>query len=222
MSVLELKNMTKSYPHPSGEIPVLTGINARIQKGESVAIVGPSGSGKSTLLSLLAGLDKPTSGNVIVADQSLENMTEEELTGFRANSLGIVFQKFHLMSHFTALENVSLPLKIASPKKNTDEAQSALAAVGLKARMNHFPHELSGGECQRVAIARAMVANPDLILADEPSGNLDSKTGEEVMTLLFDLVRKNGVTLVLVTHNEALAQKCDRVLSLHEGLLVES
>jgi putative ABC transport system ATP-binding protein len=222
MTVLDLVNMKKSYPHASGEIPVLMGIDASIAKGESVAIVGPSGSGKSTLLSLLAGLDRPTSGSVKIAGVELEKLSEEKLTAFRADSLGIVFQKFHLMSHFTALENVSLPLKIAKNGNYLDLAEDSLASVGLKDRMHHYPHQLSGGECQRVAIARAMVATPDLILADEPSGNLDSATGEEVMNLLFNLVKKNQSTLILVTHNKELALKCDRMLTLIDGKLVES
>jgi len=221
MNILHLQNLKKSYPHSSGAIEVLMGINTQILKGQSVAIIGPSGSGKSTLLSMLAGLDAPTSGSISIAGNHLEKMSEEELTDYRAKNLGIVFQKFHLMSHLTAQENVALPLKIAEDSQWAAKSIGALESVGLGHRLAHFPHELSGGECQRVAIARAMVGNPPIILADEPSGNLDSKTGESVMELLFNLVREHKGTLVLVTHNEELAKQCDRQLTLQEGLLIE-
>ena len=220
MSIVQLQNLSKSYPHPSGAIPVLVEVNASVEQGESVAIIGPSGSGKSTLLALLAGLDKPTTGSLRSASHTLETMTEEELTRYRAQHLGIVFQQFHLMSHLTALENVLLPLKIAARENPESTARQALIYVGLGERQQHFPNELSGGECQRVAIARAMVANPPIILADEPSGNLDSKTGETVMKLLFQLVKDKGATLILVTHNEELAKECDRRLVLGGGKLV--
>ena len=219
MSILEMKTVVKDHPHPAGDIHVLRGATASIEKGESVAILGQSGSGKSTLLSLLAGLDKPTSGSLNCAGHALETLSEEQLTDYRAKHLGIVFQQFHLMAHLTALENVLLPLKIAGRTNIFESARSALDSVGLSQRQDHLPSELSGGESQRVAIARAMVASPDVILADEPSGNLDTKTGSTVMGILFDLVKKNNSTLVLVTHNEDLAQLCDRRLRLEEGLL---
>lgn len=218
--MLSLKSLSKSYAHASGPIPVLMGLNAEIQRGERVAIIGPSGSGKSTLLALLAGLDRPTEGSISVLGEKMSSLNERALTAFRAKHLGIVFQQFHLMSHLTAQENVALPLRISGTADASAKAAAALGRVGLGARLTHFPHELSGGECQRVAIARAMIGRPPLILADEPSGNLDSRTGDEVMTLLFDLVAAEKSTLILVTHNEALAARCDRRLVLSQGRLV--
>lgn len=219
MTMLTLAALTKSYAHPSGEIPVLTGVTASVAAGETVAIIGPSGSGKSTLLSLLAGLDRPTSGKIELLGSDIGSMAERDLTGFRAKNLGIVFQQFHLMSHLSAVENVALPLKIAGNATARERATKALSEVGLGHRLAHYPHELSGGERQRVAIARALVGRPPLILADEPSGNLDVKTGEQVMRLLFDLVKEQRSTLILVTHNEELARWCDRRLVLHQGQL---
>jgi putative ABC transport system ATP-binding protein len=218
-SMLSLSGVGKSYPHPSGSITVLSGVDAEIAAGETVAIVGPSGSGKSTLLTLLAGLDRPTSGAVRLLGEDIGRMSEKALTGFRARNLGIVFQQFHLMSHLSAEENVALPRKIAADPQAHAQAQAALGEVGLAHRLAHFPHELSGGERQRVAIARALIGRPPLILADEPSGNLDGRTGEQVMRQLFELVRTHRSTLILVTHNEELARWCDRRLVLHEGRL---
>jgi putative ABC transport system ATP-binding protein len=217
-----MRGVQKSYRHASGEISVLRGVDAEIAPGSTVAVLGPSGSGKSTLLSLMAGLDKPTSGVVAIAGEDIGAMDEEALTGFRASRLGIVFQQFHLMSHLSALENVALPLYIAGDGKARPRAVEALRQVGLEKRLSHFPHELSGGECQRVAIARALVAAPPLLLADEPSGNLDARTGDQVMRLLFDLVRERGTTLVLVTHNEELAKWCDSRLTLSDGKLLHA
>lgn len=218
--MLSLEGLCKSYDHAAGPVPVLTDVNATIGAGERVAVIGPSGSGKSTLLALLAGLDRPTRGRVALLGEDIGTMDEERLTAFRARNLGIVFQQFHLMSHLTAAENVALPLRIAGAPDAPAKAKEALARVGLGARLSHFPHELSGGECQRVAIARAMIGRPPLILADEPSGNLDAKTGDQVMRLLFDLVQAEKATLILVTHNEGLAAWCDRRLVLSQGRLV--
>ncbi|MCX6108282.1 MAG: ABC transporter ATP-binding protein [Proteobacteria bacterium] len=219
--MLKLSGLGKSYPHPSGAVTVLTGIDALIEDGERVAIIGPSGSGKSTLLALLSGLDQPTSGTIELAGKVLGSLSERELTAYRARYLGIVFQQFHLMGHLSALENVTLPLRIAGHVEVEARAVKALQDVGLGHRLNHLPQQLSGGECQRVAIARAIVGEPPLILADEPSGNLDAKTGDQVMQLLFDLVRQRRSTLVLVTHNEHLASWCDRRLLLSGGHLVD-
>jgi putative ABC transport system ATP-binding protein len=216
---LALKGLSKSYDHPAGPVPVLTDLSATVSKGERVAVIGPSGSGKSTLLSLLAGLDRPTAGQILLLSQDIGRMSERELTQFRARHLGIVFQQFHLMSHLTAAENVALPLRIAGDGEATEKAAASLDRVGLGQRLKHFPHELSGGECQRVAIARAMIGRPPLILADEPSGNLDARTGQQVMRMLFDLVQAEGATLILVTHNEELARWCDRRLTLSQGRL---
>lgn len=220
--LLHLHNLQKSYQHPAGSIVVLNGVNAEVNAGETVAILGPSGSGKSTLLSLLAGLDRPSAGHIKLLGDDIGKMPEKQLATFRARHLGIVFQQFHLMSHLSARENVALPLKIAGKRDAADKAAEALAAVGLGHRMAHFPHELSGGECQRVAIARALIGRPPLILADEPSGNLDTKTGEQVMRLLFNLVREHKSTLILVTHNEDLSRWCDRRLTLQQGTLLNA
>lgn len=219
--MLQLKGIQKSYQHERGPVPVLSMLEFSVKPGEKVAILGPSGSGKSTLLSLLAGLDQPTSGQVLLRGQDLSLLSEKALTHLRAETLGIVFQQFHLMSHLTALENVALPLRILRRQNPFAQAQKALERVGLKDRLDHFPHQMSGGECQRTAIARAMVAEPPLILADEPSGNLDSKTGDSVMKILFDCVTEAKSTLILVTHNESLAAWCSRKLILRGGQLHE-
>lgn len=218
---LRLDGVTKSYPHPAGEVRVLSGASAVIRQGERVAVLGPSGSGKSTLLALLAGLDRPSQGRVVAFGEDLTGYSEERLTAWRAAKIGIVFQQFHLMAHLTALENVALPLRILGKASAFADAEQALTEVGLGARLGHFPHQLSGGECQRVAIARALAPRPRLLLADEPSGNLDTKTGEGVMRLLFDLAQKNGTTLILVTHNTELAGWCDRRLVLGGGMLTD-
>jgi len=217
MSILTLNQVGKSYPHSAGEVEVLRDVSASFAKGERVAIVGPSGSGKSTLLALLAGLDRPTSGEVNVLGKDMGALAENELTAFRARHLGIVFQQFHLIGHLTARENVALPLRITHQGDVWARAEAALSDVGLNHRLRHFPRQMSGGECQRVAIARAMVGQPEIILADEPSGNLDSATGEQVMRLLFDAAAAHQATLVLVTHNRELATWCDRRLVLEKG-----
>ena len=219
MSLLSLRSVTKTYPHPSGAVHVLRGVDLDIPTGQTLAILGPSGAGKSTVLALMAGLDKPTAGSVAIAGEDLGKLSESALTRFRAAQLGIIFQQFHLMAHLSALENVALPLYIRSHQDARKLATEALHAVGLGDRLGHFPHELSGGECQRVAIARAMVGAPPLILADEPSGNLDTRTGEHVMRLLFDIVKQRGATLILVTHNEDLARWCDARRVLSDGRL---
>lgn len=219
MSLLSLHSVTKSYPHSSGNITVLNGVNVEIAAGKTVAILGPSGSGKSTLLALMAGLDAPSSGTVAIGGRDLSQLDEAARTQWRASNLGIIFQQFHLMGHLSALENVALPLYLRGLTDARTRATTALGQVGLKHRLAHLPHELSGGECQRVAIARALVGSPPVILADEPSGNLDTHTGDQVMRLLFDLVRQSQTTLVLVTHNEHLATWCDERLLLKDGKL---
>jgi putative ABC transport system ATP-binding protein len=216
---LRLVNIHKSYEQGGLEIPVLKGLNLEIQNSQVVAILGQSGSGKSTLLSLLAGLDRPTEGQIFVGSQEISKLNEDEMTRFRGRNIGIVFQQFHLFPHLTALENVMVPLEIWSEGQRKIRSQQLLEKMGLSHRMNHFPHQLSGGECQRVAIARALVMNPHMILADEPSGNLDTATGQKVMDLFFEVVRSNQVTTVLVTHSEVLAQRCDRQLRLEHGVL---
>lgn len=222
--ILSARSVFKTFRQADSPVEVLKNLNLELSEAETLAIIGQSGSGKSTLLSLLAGLDNPTQGSVHwyyrAKDYDIGKLTEEELTHLRARYLGIVFQQFHLMSNLTALENVGLPLEIARESGVQARAKTALEQVGLSARENHFPHELSGGEKQRVAIARAIVMRPPLLLADEPSGSLDTKTGDQVMKLLFDLVKSSKMSMILVTHNEELVKKCSRSLALREGSLV--
>jgi putative ABC transport system ATP-binding protein len=218
--ILEVEGVSKAFASPAGAIEVLRGVDLRVAAGETVAIVGESGSGKSTLLSLLAGLDAPSGGRVRVDGADLAGLGEAELARFRARRVGIVFQQFHLMSGLTALENVELPLELQGVADAERRARAVLEQVGLAARASHLPSRLSGGECQRVAIARALVVEPALLLADEPSGSLDARTGDAVDRLLFELVERRGTALVLVTHSERLAKACDRCLSLVGGRLV--
>ena len=219
--ILKVSELCKSYTQGDQEVKVLTHINMEVSKGEKIAILGQSGCGKSTLLSLLGGLDNPDSGTIEVDGVQLASMSEDDRSKTRSQKLGIIFQQYHLMRNLTAMENVGLPLEILGVANDQQLAQDALSEVGLSHRSSHFPSEMSGGECQRVAIARALVTQPSLILADEPSGNLDQKTGEEVMSLLFQLCTEHNTTLLLVTHNGELAHRCDRILQLTEGGLHE-
>jgi putative ABC transport system ATP-binding protein len=214
-----IDKISKTYSQGGKKIEVLYRLSLKVKKGETVAILGQSGSGKSTFLSLLAGLDQPDFGNIEIDGTDLTKLKQEDLAHFRSKNLGIVFQQYHLMSNLTALENVSLPLELQRQKDAETKARKALEQVGLSHRLSHLPSELSGGECQRVALARAMVTKPSLILADEPSGNLDGNTGKEVMNLLFKLCREHEQTLILVTHNHELAKLCDRCLELRDGRL---
>jgi len=221
MSLVQLEAVDKGFDHPSGRVEVLRGLDLSIHGGQTVAILGPSGSGKSTLLAILSGLEAVDRGRVVMAGHDLANLDGKGRSRYRSTSLGIVFQQFHLIGHLTALENVQLSLDIAKAPSAKAKAEEALARVGLGARLGHLPSELSGGECQRVAIARAMVHHPPILLADEPSGNLDQSTGEKVMGHLFKEVRELGTTLILVTHNEALAKRCQRTLTMKDGRLQE-
>jgi putative ABC transport system ATP-binding protein len=218
--ILRLQNVHKRFDTPAGPIDVLRGIDLDLGDAETLAVIGESGSGKSTLLSLLAGLDAPTQGSISVDGHALGAMDERGLARFRSRRLGIVFQQFHLMSGLTALENVSLPLELQRAPDALKRARTVLEHVGLAERADHLPSRLSGGECQRVAIARALVVEPALLLADEPSGSLDSRTGDAVMRLLFELVERRRTTLVLVTHSESLAAQCGRRARLVAGRLV--
>jgi predicted ABC-type transport system involved in lysophospholipase L1 biosynthesis ATPase subunit len=212
--ILEISNLKKSYKQVNKELIVLEKLDFSIEQPKTIAILGKSGSGKSTLLSLLGGLDTPDSGDIKIADHSLLAKNEKDLAIFRSKHIGIIFQEFHLLKNFTALENVMLPLEIFGDPKAMDKAQKALELVELKERADHFPHELSGGESQRVAIARAIVTEPNIILADEPSGNLDNETGDTVMNMIFALCKKINQTLILVTHDKELATRCDEVYEL--------
>lgn len=218
---LVLKNLKKGFHQGDSEITVLKNLNAVIEPGQVVSIVGQSGSGKSTLLSILAGLERADSGEILVDKVNLAPLSERELTSFRAENIAVVFQQYHLISHLTALENVMLSLEILKLNEPQRRAEEALRELGLGHRLNHFPTQLSGGECQRVAIARALVVRPKILLADEPSGNLDTHTGDKVMDVFFDVVKKHKITTVLVTHSESLARRCQRVLRLEEGALKE-
>ena len=218
-SVLRMEDVHKAFATPSGTVDVLCGADLEAKRGETLAVVGASGSGKSTLLSLLAGLDVPTRGRVCVEGLDLAELSEQQLSRYRGERLGIVFQQFHLMDGLSALENVSLPLELRGAPDAPQRAREALAQVGLSGRVGHSPARLSGGECQRVAIARALIVEPALLLADEPSGSLDERTGEAVVQLMFDLVSRRSTTLVLVTHSERLASACGRSLHLVAGRL---
>jgi putative ABC transport system ATP-binding protein len=221
-TVLEAVGLGKQVSSPEGTLAILAGVSLAIARGETVAVMGASGAGKSTLLALLAGLDEPTSGRVHLADADLTSLDEDGRAAVRARHVGFVFQSFHLVPSLTALENVMLPLELAGRGDARAAALEVLARVGLAERVGHYPRQLSGGEQQRVAIARAFVTRPDVLFADEPTGNLDAATGERIMDLLFGLNGETGTTLVLVTHDQALAARCGRVIRLDAGRIVES
>ena len=203
----------------AGRVNILKGVDLTVREGEALGIVGPSGSGKTSLLMLLAGLERATGGTLTVAGRDLARMDEDALARFRREEVGIVFQAFHLVPTMTALENVAIPLEFSGDAHAFTRAEAALKAVGLGHRLTHYPGQLSGGEQQRVAVARAFVALPRLILADEPTGNLDRATGQAVMDLLFDLRAKYGTTLVLITHDPALASRCERQVHVADGVI---
>ncbi|WP_161949087.1 ABC transporter ATP-binding protein [Desulfomicrobium norvegicum] len=214
---VELSDVHLTLTAGSGPVNILSGVNLRVTQGETLAVVGPSGSGKTTMLMLMAGLERPTLGQVQVAGVDLTALTEDALSRFRREHLGIVFQAFHLIPTMTALENAALPLEFAHHPQARGRALEALEQVGLGHRGSHYPSQLSGGEQQRVALARAFAARPRIILADEPTGNLDEETGARVMELLFTLQAEENATLVLVTHDRSLAERCDRVATMHSG-----
>lgn len=213
-SVLRAIALTKKVISPEGELTILEDFNIEIGAGESVAIVGPSGAGKSTLLALLAGLDSPSSGEVWLSDTLLNKLDEDGRAQLRNEKVGFVFQSFHLLQSLTAIENVMLPLELDASPDARPRAREALVEVGLQHRLSHYPRQLSGGEQQRVAIARAFVTSPQILFADEPTGNLDKKTGEHILEILFELNKAAGTTLVLVTHDPAAAALCDRIVEL--------
>jgi len=220
--VLQARHLSKRVSSPTGDLDILKDINLSISPAEAVAIVGASGSGKSTLLGLLAGLDTPTGGGVYLDGRDLFALDEDGRARLRGESVGFVFQTFQLLPNLTALENVMLPLELAGRSDSRESAAAVLERVGLGPRLGHYPKQLSGGEQQRVAIARAFATHPKLLFADEPTGNLDPATGRRIIDLLFDLNSERGTTLVLVTHDESLAGRCDRRLALEDGRLEAS
>ena len=218
--IIEVENLYKTYSQPGAEpLSVLTGAGFSLTAGATLAITGVSGSGKSTLIALLAGLDRPDRGRIRVNGAELATMEEGQLTRFRAENIGIVFQQFHLLPYLSAEENIRLPLELLNRPCNREKIDALLGKVGLSARRNHLPGQLSGGECQRVAIARALAVEPAILLADEPTGNLDVTTGREVSDLLFELVAKARMTMLVVTHNQELAGRCTHQLRLAQGVL---
>jgi putative ABC transport system ATP-binding protein len=215
--VFSLNDATLSLVGNAGRVDILHGISLDVQKGETLGLVGPSGSGKSSLLMLMGGLERATGGRITALGQDLTAMTEDQLARFRRDHMGVVFQSFHLIPTMTALENVATPLELAGHRDAFDRARAELEAVGLASRADHYPSQMSGGEQQRVALARASAPRPDILLADEPTGNLDGTNGAAIIDLLFGLRDKHGATLVLVTHSDELAARCDRIIRLRDG-----
>lgn len=218
--LLSLNDIHLSLPGNAGEVPVLRGVSLSLPESKAVAIVGPSGSGKTSLLMICAGLLKPTGGTILLEGKDMTKLDEDSLAALRRDRMGIVFQNFHLIPTMTALENVAIPLELSGVEDARERAEASLKDVGLSHRLTHYPSQLSGGEQQRVAIARALAMKPKLILADEPTGNLDQETGKGVIELLFDRVRAQGATLVLITHDPALAAACDRQIHVQDGKVV--
>ena len=219
-SIVTLRQANLTLGNGASSVHVLKGIDIDINQGESVGIVGPSGSGKSTLLMVIAGLERLDSGEVHVAEQALHALSEDAVAAVRGRSIGIVFQSFHLIPNMTALENVAVPLELAGKANAFERAREELIAVGLGERLTHYPGQLSGGEQQRVAIARALAPDPVLIVADEPTGNLDGETGRQIADLLFTKQAERGTTLLLVTHDVTLAERCERQISVRSGRIV--
>ncbi len=219
-SAVLLKNLTLTLPSRAGNVEILRGVDLSVNAGEAIGIVGPSGSGKTSLLMLIAGLERATSGTLEVAGTSLKDKNEDALAAFRRDSIGIIFQSFHLIPTMTALENVSVPLEFRGVANALQMAEEKLKRVGLGHRLTHYPGQLSGGEQQRVAIARALASGARILLADEPTGNLDQETGEQIIKLLFELKKQEGASLLLITHDRALAKRCDRIAEVRDGKII--
>ena len=219
-TLLELKQIKLHYKNYNTSVEVIKGIDLKIHSGEKVAVVGKSGSGKTSLIMLIGGLEKPSSGEIIFDQQLISSFSEDQLADIRKQKIGIVFQSFYLIPNYTALENVSLILEINGDKNAKQQAEELLVQFGLKDRLNHFPTQLSGGEQQRVAIARSMAVKPKMILADEPTGNLDSENSDMISKLLFEYADKNQSSLVLVTHDLKFAEKCDQMIKIEDGMIV--
>ena len=219
-SLFKLKNVNKVVTSPEGMLTILSDISFEISRGETIAIVGASGAGKSTLLGLMAGLDKPSGGEIILNNNNLVSLNEDQRAEIRANNIGFVFQSFHLIPSLNAIENVMFPLELSGKKNARHRASEILQGMGMKDRVTHYPHQLSGGEKQRVAIARAFAGEPSVLFADEPTGNLDAKTGKNIIETMFALNKTSSTTLILVTHDKKLAEMCDREILLEAGKLV--
>lgn len=217
-----IDNLHLSLGEKASRVHVLKGIDLEVTSSTSTGIVGPSGSGKSSLLMIVAGLERPDSGSVSINGTDLTRMNEDELAAFRGKNIGIVFQSFHLIPNMTAMENVAVPLELSGNNQALEIAQSEMEAVGLGERLHHYPAQLSGGEQQRVALARALAPSPSVLIADEPTGNLDGKTGEQISDLLFDRQKQKGTTLMLVTHDPSLAERCDRTIPVHSGRIEQT
>lgn len=219
--VIDLRDLQLTLGSDAGEVNILRGVDLNVQAGETVSVVGPSGSGKTSMLMIIAGLERATGGTVDIGGKDFTALSEDELALFRRDNVGIVFQSFHLVPTMNAVENVAVPLELAGRADAFDRARALLAKVGLSHRFDHYPGQLSGGEQQRVALARAFAPEPRIILADEPTGNLDGATGEQVIKLMFDMSENHDSTLVLITHDPALAERCSRVVRLEDGKIVE-
>ena len=219
--LIELENIHVDLKSSFETINVLKGINLKIFKNESVGIIGESGAGKSTLIMCIAGLELISKGKILFNNLPIHNLKEDDLALYRSKNIGVIFQSFNLLPSMTALENVNLPIEISGNFKNNKMAMELLTAVGLKNRIFHYPHQLSGGEQQRVAIARSLISNPEILIADEPTGNLDKKNSEDVIKLLFQLKKDFGSTLILVTHDTSVAKLCDRIIKIDNGLIVK-
>lgn len=217
MTALSLSDVSLSLQGNAGTVDILHDISLDVATGETLGLIGPSGSGKSSLLMLMGGLEQATTGRIIAADQDLTAMNEDQLARFRRDNMGVVFQSFHLIPTMTALENVATPLELAGARDAFGRAEAELISVGLADRIDHYPSQMSGGEQQRVALARASAPRPKILLADEPTGNLDATNGQAIMDLLFDLRDKHGATLIMVTHSNELANRCDRIIRLRDG-----
>ena len=221
-AMIVTRNLSVTLPSQAGAVNIIRGIDLSIASGETVGLIGPSGSGKSTLLMVLAGLEPASQGQVVVSDHDYANMDEDALSRFRRSNVGIVFQSFHLVPTMTAVENVALPLELAGVASAFEKAETMLGEVGLGHRLTHYPAQMSGGEQQRTALARALVANPPVLFADEPTGNLDQNTGRQIMDLILRLAEERGTTVLLITHDRALADRCARVETMQDGQLLSA